>query len=184
MDILKKNRAFFIFLAKFALSYLVLSGLYWLYLSQYDVIKLETDSITHLVARQSSWFVKLWGEESYIEPNPKRPTYRLFVNTQNVANIVEGCNAVSVIILYAAFIVAFSTTLKRTLLYIIAGSIIIYLLNIVRIGLLALGVHFYKAYAPFLHDVAFPLFIYGVVFILWIAWVTKFSGSTKTNESK
>jgi hypothetical protein len=27
----------------------------------------------------------------------------------------------------------------------------------------------------FLHGVLFPLFIYGVVFILWVIWVSKFS---------
>jgi hypothetical protein len=34
----------------------------------------------------------------------------------------------------------------------------------------------YPSSRDFLHDIVFPLFIYGVVFLLWIVWVFKFSG--------
>jgi len=183
MGVFQKNRAFFLFLAKFAISYLILSGLYWLYLSQYDADLLQTDGMTHSVAKQSGWLIRWFGEGAFIEPHESQACYRLYVNNQRVARIVEGCNAVSVMILFAAFIVAFSTTFKRTLLYILAGLIIIHVLNILRIALLGLGIFYYRDYAPFLHDVVFPLFIYGVVFVLWVAWVIKFSGNAKTTSA-
>jgi len=177
MSIIKKNRSFFIFLAKFGLSYLLLSGMYWLYLSQYDAAKMEPDGMTRLVAQQSCDFDKFLGEDVRIRQRKREASFRVFVNNKSVARVVEGCNAVSVMILFAAFIVAFSTTFKRTALYIIAGVLIIHILNVIRVGMLSLGFYYYYDYRRLLHDIIFPLFIYGVVFILWILWVIKFSGN-------
>jgi len=177
MSILKKNRAFFIFLAKFALSYLILSGVYWLYLSQYDAAMLEPDGMTRTVAQQSRDLGRVLGENVTIAQHTKEASYRVFVNNKVVARVVEGCNAVSVMILFAAFIIAFSTTLKRTALYIVAGVIIIHVLNVIRVVLLSLGFYYYHDYRELLHDIFFPLFIYGVVFVLWVLWVIKFSGN-------
>ena len=174
MGILSDNKPFLLFLGKFALSYLVLTGIYMLYLSQYDAAAYQTDDITHIVGRQSSALVRFLGQDSHIAPHPKEASDKFYVNNKYVARIVEGCNAVSVMILFAAFIVAFSTTFKRTALYILAGFIVIYLLNILRIALITIAACFYPQYDSFIHDIVFPVFIYGVVFILWVVWVLKF----------
>jgi exosortase family protein XrtF len=84
-------------------------------------------------------------------------------------------------ILFAAFIVAFSSTFKRTSLFIVGGLLVIHVLNIIRIALLSLGFYYYPEHKAILHDIVFPLFIYGVVFLLWIIWVTKLSGNAKKN---
>jgi len=177
MSILKKNRSFFIFLAKFGLSYLLLSGIYWLFLSQYDAAKMEPDGMTRLVAEQSRDFGKLLGEDVKIEQRKKEASFKVFVNNKSVARVVEGCNAISVMILFAAFIVAFSSTFKKTAIYIVVGIIVIHVLNVIRVGLLSLGFYYYYDYRRLLHDIVFPLFIYGVVFVLWVLWVIKFSGN-------
>jgi len=184
MGILQKNRPFFIFLAKFGLSYLVLSCLYWLFLNQYDAAKLEADGMTTIVAQQCRDAVNFFGGDASIAPHEKEASYRFYLNGKNVVRIVEGCNAISVMILFTAFIVAFSTTFKRTALYILLGLVIIHILNIVRIVLICYGVYYYKEYAGLLHDIVFPLFIYGVVFVLWVAWVIKFSGNAKPVTTK
>ena len=177
MSILKKNRAFFTFLAKFGLSYLLLSGIYWLYLSQYNADISEPDGMTRLVAAQSSDVGVFLGENVRLEQWKTEAAFRVFVNNKNVARVVEGCNAISVMILFAAFIVAFSTTFKRTALYIVVGLLIIHILNVIRVGLLSLGFYYYHDYKELMHDILFPLFIYGVVFVLWVLWVIKFSGN-------
>jgi len=182
MSILKKNRSFFIFLAKFGLSYLLLSGIYWLYLSQYNIQLKEPDGMTRLVAQQSRDVGAFLGENVRLEQWKTEAAFRVFVNDRNVARVVEGCNAISVMILFAAFIVAFSTTFKRTALYIIAGIVIIHILNVIRVGLLSLGFYYYYDYRELLHDILFPLFIYGVVFILWVLWVIKFSGNAAKSK--
>ncbi|TRW25230.1 exosortase family protein XrtF [Flavobacterium zepuense] len=182
MGILQKNRTFFLFLLKFGLSYLILYGFYWLFLSHYDATLPEPDGMTTLVTEQSAQVLRFFGEDVLILNNTKLPSYFFVINGKKLAHIVEGCNAVSVMILFAAFIVAFSTTFKRTALYIIAGIIIIHILNIIRIALLTLGIYHYRQYTDFLHDILFPLFIYGVVFVLWVAWVIKFKSNEKAQN--
>lgn len=183
MDILRKNRPFFLFLLKFGLAYLLLSGIYWLYLSQYNTEKNEVDGMTKMVARQAEAFVDFLGEDAFTRPRTYENSYRFIINGKRVARIVEGCNAISVMILFAAFIVAFSSTLKRTLLYIITGIVIIHILNVVRVGLLCLSFYYYPEYEDMVHDILFPLFIYGVVFVLWIMWVAKYSGHAEKTKT-
>ena len=96
-----------------------------------------------------------------------------------MARVIEGCNAVSVMILFAAFVFAFSTQWKKTLLFILFGIVLIHVLNVIRIALLSFALYYYPQYEEILHGTIFPLFIYGVVFVLWILWVTKFSGYVK-----
>ena len=78
-------------------------------------------------------------------------------------------------ILFAAFVVAFTGKWLRTLVFIVLGSAIIHLLNIVRIVLLSIALLNYPEQENLLHGVVFPLFIYGVVFGLWVVWVNKYS---------
>lgn len=181
MSLLQKNRPFFIFLLKFGVSYLILSGIYWMYLEQFESSINEPDGITRMVAGQAKSAVLFTGNDASIAPHAREASYRFFVNGESVARIVEGCNAVSVMILFASFIVAFSSTLKRTSLFIIGGVLVIHVLNIIRIALLSLGFYYYPEHKAILHDIVFPLFIYGVVFLLWIIWVTKLSGNAKKN---
>jgi len=101
---------------------------------------------------------------------------KLILNDVYVSRVVEGCNALSVIILFAAFVVAFSGKWKHTIGFIIVGSLLIHILNVLRIALLSLALFYYPEQEPLLHGVVFPLFIYGVVFGLWVIWVNKFSG--------
>lgn len=175
MSVLKKNKAFFVFLIKFGVTYLVLSLIYWAYLQQFNADAFEPDSMTTTVTRQAEYLVNLLGKNASIVPHTKEASWRFLINGKSVARIVEGCNAISVMILFTAFIIAFSSTFKRTTLFILAGLIIIHLLNVIRIALLCLSFYYYPQYNDLMHDILFPLFIYGVVFILWIIWVQKFA---------
>ena len=96
---------------------------------------------------------------------------RLFVNNEYLVRIIEGCNSVSVLILFISFIAAFHTDFKRTFLFAIAGSVLIYIFNLLRIVWLAIGIYHYPEYEELLHGTIFPAIIYGTVFLLWIIWV-------------
>ena len=176
---MKQYKPFFIFLTKFLLFYIVFTFVYKMYLDQYDVAKNEVDSFTEIVANQTEKLLGVLTESKASIPHDKEPSVKLFFKEKYVARIIEGCNAVSIMILYAAFIFAFSTEWKKTGLYIIFGIVLIHILNVIRIALLASSLYYYPQYEEILHGTIFPLFIYGVVFILWILWVTKFSGHAK-----
>lgn len=173
---LKQYKPFFSFLIKFLAFYIIFAFVYKMYLNQFDVAKYETDVISQKVANQTVGLINFFGGNAESFPHEFEPSVKIIYNNKYVARIIEGCNAISVIILFAAFIFAFSNGFKRTLLFIVVGGFLIYVLNIARIALLAYFLYYYPEYEELLHGTVFPLFIYGVVFLLWVLWVTKFSG--------
>ncbi|RKS25798.1 exosortase family protein XrtF [Flavobacterium endophyticum] len=168
-------RPFFIFLLKFFVTYGVLTFFYQLYLNSFDAARFETDGFTKFVATQTNDALLLFGQDAYTLPHPSQPSVKLFLNEKFIARVVEGCNAMSVMILFVAFVIAFKGKWKHTVLFVLAGILIIHVLNILRIALLAIALYHYPKYEHVLHGVIFPLFIYGVVFGLWVLWVQKFS---------
>ena len=80
------------------------------------------DSITHFVAENTKQLLHLFGVDFRLKEVFQTGFITLFYNQQAVARMIEGCNAVSVIILFAAFIVAFSGKKRTTLIFILAGS--------------------------------------------------------------
>jgi exosortase family protein XrtF len=168
-------KPFLFFLAKFIGTYLILTFAYQSYLDGFDAKKLEVDGVTELVAEQSKQLLSLFDSNSYTKPNLKEPSVNLFYHNKWVARIIEGCNAMSVIILFVSFVFAFTGKFKQTIVFTLVGSLIIYTFNIIRIALLCMAIFHYKHYQDILHGVIFPLFIYGIVFILWVIWVNKYS---------
>lgn len=156
--------------------YVVLTVGYKLYLNQFDSAKFEVDGFTQAVAEQSKSVLIFMGKEVKTEPNTFEPCVNLIYEGKFVARIIEGCNALSVMILFTAFVFAFSGKWVKTILYILTGCIIIHILNVLRIAFLAMALYSYPEYEHVLHGVIFPLVIYAVVFILWVLWVQKFSG--------
>lgn len=182
-EFLREYRPFLQFLAVFLLSYIALTGIYQLYLSQFDAANFEVDGFTELVARQTKVALEAFGKQVELSPSPFDPSVLVAVNLISAVRIVEGCNALSVMILFAAFILAFWNGWVKTLGYIIVGLIVIHILNVVRIALLTLGIIEYPEYTRLLHDIVFPLFIYGVVFLLWILWITKIMNNATKNPT-
>ncbi|MCU0351467.1 MAG: exosortase family protein XrtF [Flavobacterium sp.] len=181
IDFIKSNKPFFVFLAKFLSIYLGMSLLYAVYLNRYDSKTFEVDSFTKQVSIQTKNVLIFFGEDAAISKHPSDASYKLALNGKVVARVIEGCNALSVMILFAAFVFAFSATFKKTSLFVLFGAILIHVLNIFRIVLLTLALYHYPEHKELLHGTIFPLFIYGVVFLLWIIWLTKFSGYVTKN---
>lgn len=140
------------------------------------------DYITHLVAIQSKDLIDVAGYNAQVLPHSEEPSMKLIINGKYLARVIEGCNSVSVIILFVSFIVAFSGSLKTTLMYILSGSVLIYTVNLLRIVILSIGLYHYPWRRDILHTVIFPGIIYGMVFLLWVFWVNRFSNMIKRNE--
>lgn len=177
-------KPFFAFLIKFLLFYVVFIFAYKMYLDQFNVEKNEVDYFTEVVAHQTKQFMLVFTDDAQSIRHTEEPSLKILYKQKYVARVIEGCNAVSVMILFAAFVFAFSTHWKKTLLYILSGIVLLHVLNVIRIALLSFALYYYPKYEELLHGTIFPLFIYGVVFILWILWVTKFSGYAKRTATK
>jgi exosortase family protein XrtF len=165
----------------FLFSYTLLTFLYQWYLSGYENNQL--DGITRLVASHVEIVLK--GLDSNSDVVYKYNTkISILMHQKEVARIIEGCNAISVMILFVSFVIAFAGRFGITLFFLIGGCVFIYVLNMIRIAVLSLLLYRFPFYEHLLHGVIFPLFIYGVVFILWFFWVNYFSIYATKSTSK
>jgi exosortase family protein XrtF len=162
--------------------YGVLTIGYNVFLNMSDGSKFYPDYLTNLVAQQTNALLNSVGYEASVIPHPDEPSMKIIINGKYVARVIEGCNAISIIIMFLSFIVAFAGKLKTTILYGLAGSIIIYAFNLFRIVVLSIGLYHYPWRKEILHNVIFPMLIYGTVFLLWMVWVNQFSKNKKVNE--
>ncbi len=180
--LLVKYKSVIRFILTFLVVYAVLSFAYKLYLDYSDGSKYYPDYLTNLVAKQSESLLQSFGYDAKIAQHAHEPSMKLIINNKFVARVVEGCNSVSVIILFISFMIAFAGRFKTTFLYIVAGSVLIYVVNLIRIVILSIGLYHYPWRREELHTVIFPLIIYGMVFLLWMFWVNRFSNLQKQND--
>ncbi len=178
---MNKYKNITLFLVKFFGTYFLLFAVYAYYLNSSQIKEngFQCASLTTQVADHTVSFLNLLGYDVEGEQHTKEMSVKLLVSNRYVARVIEGCNSMSIIILFIAFIVAFAGPKKATIVYVIAGSIIIYLINILRIAFLTMMLHKYPNQQMVLHNLVFPAIIYGTTFLLWVFWVQKFSHQKK-----
>lgn len=174
---MQQFKPFLVFISTFFAAYIILTLVYKLYLNNFETN--DIDGITNIVGQNVDQLMRLFNCNVKIVKSISNPSLQLWYNNKYTLRIIEGCNAVSVIILFISFITAFSGKLKTTIYFILFGVFLIYVLNIIRIALLAVLLFRFPEKEHILHGVLFPLIIYGLVFILWVFWVNKFSKYAK-----
>ncbi|MGQ7946519.1 exosortase family protein XrtF [Flavobacterium sp. WC2509] len=173
----QQYKPFLVFLASFFGCYILLTLLYQYFLNGFESDKLDT--ITKVVGQNTQSVISFFTESVQMIYVANEPFVRVYFQNKGIVQIVEGCNGISVIILFISFIIAFSGSLKNTLLFIFGGSLLIYILNVLRIAILIVLLHHFPEKMHLLHGVLFPAIIYGSVFMLWVIWVNKFSKYAK-----
>ena len=155
---------------------------YKYYLDYSDGSKYYPDYITNLVGKQTEAILNSIDYRTNIIPHEDEPSLKVIMEQKFLARIIEGCNGMSVIILFIAFVVSFRDTWQRTTLFVLAGSVLIYVVNLIRIVLLTIGLYHYPWRSEIMHEVIFPLAIYGMVFMLWMFWVRGFAKQQKVTD--
>ena len=172
--LINKYKSVLRFILTFVGSYFILVLVYNLYLTYGASDTYYPDIITHTVAQQSESVINALGYDMKVVPSKVEPAMNLTMDAKVLARVVEGCNAVSVMLLFISFMLAFFDGWKRTSLFIFGGVALIYGMNIIRIALLTVGIYEYPAYTELLHETIFPAVIYGTVFLLWLGWIRSY----------
>ena len=159
------------FVLKFVLLYVVMNVLYALYVNAYLP---GPDAITKLVTRQTSYILQVLGEETSSTPSAERAyVYLSTPESGNVLSVYEGCNAINVVIIFLAFLLALP--FNQVLLWFVPlGLLIIHLSNLARIALLYFVSLHYPDAMYFVHKYLFTAFIFAVVFVLWFWYVKRY----------
>lgn len=168
---LKDLKPVLIILLRFVGIYLVLVFGYQMYLNhyQYEVI----DPFSRWVAQHANWLQNSCGFYSQMQDGDHGEGLRFIVRGDYLSRMVEGCNAMSIMILFIAFIFAFYKGLK-TFIFVIVGLLIIHLMNFIRIACLNIVLADFPQWSKPFHDYFFPGIIYGTVIVLWIVWINFF----------
>jgi len=183
---LSKNKTIIVFLVKFFATYFILSGIYSIYLKQtQEKVELFSCSpLTKTVANHVQKLSNILGYNAYVEQSSDELSIKYILNDEYVSRIIEGCNSFSIIILFLSFIIAFTGSLKATVLFGLFGSFLIYVVNLLRIIAISILYHRFPKYQNILHDLVFPSIIYGLTFVLWVTWVKYFSNINKNASTK
>lgn len=98
--------------------------------------------------------------------------------------IVDGCNGISAIGLFLAFIIAFPGARMPRFLFSVLGITVIYLSNIVRVTVLAYTQAYWPEGFAFTHDYSTTTLFYIIIFALWVIWAnTGTEWGTRTTKA-
>lgn len=179
--LIKQYKGVIRFLLTFLGTYVILSLCYHYYLSASEGGAYFPDYMTYEVASQSEKLICKMGFAVDAEPHETIAGIKLLINKRYVSVVVEGCNGISVMILFLSFVLSFYQGFKKTLVFSLIGLIIIHLFNVLRIAVITILYYRFPQYQEVLHQLIFPGLIYGMVFLLWMYWVKQFKLKTITN---
>lgn len=171
---MKDFKPILIFILKFVIAWGVLVISYNFYLSKYHSQN-KPDPYSQQVASWTATSMNAMGFQTQTMDDSNRPWTWILMDGQRISYINEGCNAISIMLIFVAFIVAFSTTWKQTILYILGGLILIQIMNVFRIVVINYIFKYHHEYGEMAHDYLFPAILYGTIVLLWIIWVKYFA---------
>lgn len=98
----------------------------------------------------------------------------VFIDGRSVIRIGDPCNALDLMVLYAAFIICLPTTKKRMISFIISGIVAIFVLNILRCNALVWLAINRNELVDFAHKYAFSAIVYCAIFYGWILYTRNY----------
>lgn len=159
-------------LLRFIIIYLVLLFAYQFYLTSFKEQGL--DPFSRMVAKQVMFVQNTLGYPSALYDDVPKQQIWFHVKTGFVTRMVEGCNAISVMILFLSFVFAFYKGAK-TFVFVGVGLILLHIMNVLRIAGLNIVYSDYPQYGKMSHDYVFPAIIYRSVVVLWLVWIKFFA---------
>lgn len=136
--------------------------------------------ITHIIS-SSDYFLKLFGYKTFKNLEDKEIQI-LGIDGSNGVWVGSPCNAISLFILFTAFIIPFPGNHKHKWWYIPMGIIFIHFANIIRVVGLCIIAYHSPFTLDFNHTYTFTFLVYLFIFVLWVLWVKKFSGIEKVKH--
>jgi exosortase family protein XrtF len=161
-------RSSLLFLGKFIGFYLIVSILYGWWVTHYEP---RPDPATQLAAHQSAAILRVLGYPVTTTPHSTRPSERVLLDGHSILAVFEGCNGINVWIIFAGFMLALSKPGWRFAAFLLAGSVIIHLLNLGRILALFFVALEYPEALYFVHKYLFTAVLFGAVFAMWYLWI-------------
>ncbi|KUJ51557.1 exosortase family protein XrtF [Chryseobacterium sp. JAH] len=159
-------------LLRFIIIYVVLLLAYQFYLNSFSALGL--DPFSRMIVEHVMFLQNKLNFPTLLYDDVANEQVYYYVKNKYVTRMVEGCNAISVMILFLSFVFAFFKGTK-TFVFAVAGLVALYAMNVLRIVGLNIVTRDYPQYNKIAHDYLFPAVIYGSVVILWLIWIKFFA---------
>lgn len=106
---------------------------------------------------------QVWVTHSYIYPKGKNA----------VLGIYQACNGLELMVLTAGFMLCFKGSWTKKSLFIIAGVLGLFVLNVLRCAMLGIVNIEFPKHFDFAHKYIFSIVIYAYTFLIWVWYVAK-----------
>jgi exosortase family protein XrtF len=128
--------------------------------------------VTHQLGVAGAWTLRLTGLDATVV---NQPYTQIYVAGAPLLGIGDACNGVDFFGLFACFVLAFPAQVKSKYWFLPLGILFIHLLNVLRVVILCLNYYYYRPSFEFNHHYTFVVVVYGVMFLLWMKWASKYS---------
>jgi exosortase family protein XrtF len=174
----RPNRALYLFLGKALLLYIVWNLLYQGWISKHTLLEQQMTSSLGVVS--SKLMNRLGYNTTAIDDfkDPQAAYSKILLDGQPLVLIAHACNGLTLLVLFIGFILIYPGDWKVKTLYILLGSILIYLINVIRILILLLNMIYFQGSFDFNHKYTYTIAVYVCVFVLWMLWANRFSKKT------
>ena len=173
-------------LSRFLLTAGALYVLWHLFYQQYmEKEGIMIRRVAENVASVSVSVLKMLGYDAAVAPyaDPNAPmTFSTLITLkgQSLVWIDSGCTGLTLMALFAGFILAYPGPIKRKAWYIPVGLLAIYAVNIIRVVALAVNHILSHGSFDFNHKYTYTLITYLAIFGLWMLWANRLSGVSLT----
>ena len=168
----------FLYVGNYFLAGMTIPGGY--YNSWMDNYADYISGLRYIILHGASAFLSLLGYENVVQ------SYYLHIIGGKTIRMVYSCIGLNIIFVWWAFNLSFPQLIKNRVTYIISGTVIITLLNIVRIAMVAISPHKGKFLnSPFDHHSVFNVVVYGIIILMIFRIINnhdKKSSSTNLQE--
>jgi exosortase family protein XrtF len=172
-----KTTRFFVFASVLYLSWYLL---YQLIIKPHTLID---EKLISLIIANAAFILKLLGFTVY-QSMEDRNLQLIGIDGSHPIWIGSPCNALTLFMFFALFVIAFPGNIKKKLWFIPLGIVIIHFTNVLRVVALITINYYAPQYIEFNHTYTFTILVYSIIFLLWMWWVNSSLKELKANDPK
>lgn len=106
----------------------------------------------------------------------------LVIDGYRGVEVLNGCNALTLMALYSGFIISFQGPNKKRIIYLLGGIGIIFILNVIRIMAFSLATVYSQPHWDTFHEFSPFIFFYPFVLWMWYRWTLLSENQYRTDS--
>jgi exosortase H (IPTLxxWG-CTERM-specific) len=151
--------------AGFLIRFAALAILFYIPIAVPAVERVTVAPFTNALTSISGSLLRLLGEDVVVQGTVIRGAFAV--------DIKNGCNAVEAVAFLAAAVLAFEAPLKLRLIGAIAGSILLEILNVIRIASLYILGHYHRSWFDMFHLAVWQTVMFGAAVLIFLIWTSR-----------